>query len=161
VRAVRMRSTKGRWCVAISWLALVAAGFGQVSEGSLRALYGKPVAGSYVVRPGVTITAIEGPKGEVCVLTISGPKTEEDLIAVIDKAVPPASRGLALGSLSECMGICRTTRNYEKVTIYSTVLAGGQLDNPAAIVTFKSKSCEARVKGFLASPKTPTADRTN
>ena len=148
-------------CAAIFCLALGAPGFGQVSEASLQALYGKPIDGSYVVHPGVTITVFDGPKGEVCVLTVSGPKTEEELIAIIDKAVPPASRGLALGSLITCMAICQTVRNYEKVTIYSTVLAGGQLDNPAAIVTFKSKSCEARVKEFLASPKTLTADKTN
>jgi len=152
---------KGRVCVAVCWLALGMPAFGQVSEESLRALYGKPVGGSYVVRPGVTVTAYEGPKGEVCVLTISGPKTEAYVMGVLDEVVPTASRGLALGAMSECAGICLIIRNYEKVTIDLTVLADGKLDNPAAEVTFKSKICEARVKEFRASPKTPTADRTN
>ena len=43
---------------------------------------------------------------------------------------------------------------YEKVTIASIALADGKLANPAAIVTFKSKSCEARVKEFRAPAKT-------
>ncbi len=146
-------SMNGLLCVAISGLALASPAFGQVSGASLRALYGKPVAGSCVVRPGVTITAIEGPKDEVCVLTISGPKTEVYLMGILDEAVPTASRGLALGALSECLGICRTVSNYEKVTIDSIVLADGKLADPAAVVTFKSKSCEGH--------KTPTAGKTN
>lgn len=131
----------------MSWLA-----FGQVSQTSVR---------SYVVRPGVTIKTYEGPGGEVCVLTVSGPKTEMYLMGVLDEVVPTASRGLALGAMSECMGICRTIRTYEKLTIDSIVLADGKLANPAAVVTFKSKRCEARVKEFRATPRTLTGDKTN
>ena len=135
--------------------------FGQVSQASLEVRYGKPVAGSYVVRPGVMIKTYEGPAGEVCVLTVSGPKTEVYLMGILDEVVPTASRGLALGAGSECLGICRTIRDYEKVTIDSIVLADGKLANPAAVVTIKSKSCEARVKEFRASPRTLTGGRTN
>ena len=140
-----VRFTTGRLCLAISWLAFGVPAFGQVSDASVR---------SYVLRPGVTITEYEGAKHEVCVLTVSGPKTEVYLMGILDEVVPTASRGLALGAMSECAGICLITRNYERVTIETTVLFGGQLDNPAAIVTFKSKSCEARVKEFRAPAKT-------
>lgn len=143
-------------CLAISWLAL-----GQVSQTSLRARYGEPVAGKYVVRPGVTIKTYDGPGGEVCVLTVSGPKTEVYMMGILDEVVPTASRGLALGAMSECMGICRETRTYEKLTIATTVMADGKLADPAAEVTSRSKSCEARVKEFRASPKTLTGDKTN
>ena len=126
---------KRAWlCLAISWLAL-----GQVR--------------SDVLRPGVTITEYEGPKHEVCVLTISGPKTEAYVMGILDEVVPTASRGKALDALSECAGMCLIIRDYEKVTIEVTVLYDGKLANPAATVTFKSKGCE----GF----KVPTADRTN
>jgi hypothetical protein len=144
--------TKGRLFVAIPWLALAMPAFGQVSQASVR---------SYVLRPGVTITEYEGPKHEVCVLTISGPKTEAYVMGILDEVVPTASRGLALGALSECAGICRNIRDYEKVTIDVTVLYDGKLANPAAEVTFKSKSCEARVKEFRASPRALTGDKTN
>lgn len=143
-----------RLCVATAWLAFGMPAFGQVSEASIEARYGKPVAGIYVVRPGVTIKTFEGPGGEVCILTVSGPKTEVYLMGILDEVVPTASRGLAHGAGSECLGICRTIRNYEKVTIASIALADGKLANPAAIVTFKSKSCEARVKEFRAPAKT-------
>jgi hypothetical protein len=113
------------------------------------------------VRPGVTIKTYEGPAGEVCVLTVSGPKTEAYLMGILDEVVPTASRGLALGALSECAGICMIIRNYEKVTIDVTVLYDGKLDNPAAEVTSKSKSCQARVKEFRASPRALTGGKTN
>ena len=135
-----------RFGTGVAWLALCVPAFGQVSEASLEARYGKPVAGSYVVRPGVTIKTYEGPKGEVCVLTISGPKTEKDLMAIVDQAVPSASRGLALGGVSVCAGICPTIRNYEKLTIETIVLYDGDRANATAAVTSKSKNCEARVK---------------
>ncbi len=133
-----------RFGTAIAWLALCVPAFGQVSKANVR---------SYVLRPGVTITEYEGPKHEVCVLTVSGPKTEAYVMGILDEVVPTASRGRALDAWSACAGICMTFRNYEKLTIETTVLYDGKLDNPAAIVTFKSKSCG----GY----KAPTAGRTN
>lgn len=130
---------------AMLWLGLEMPLFGQVSEASLRALYGKPVNGSYVVRPGVTIDAFDGPKGEVCVLTVTGPATEQAVMDVVDQAVPAASRGLALGSMLECVGACESDWDYKKVTIVTAVMAG-QTATPAAVVTFKGQSCEQRVK---------------
>ena len=138
--------------MAIAWLAVGLPAFGQVSEASVR---------SDFLRPGVTITEYEGPKHEVCVLTVSGPKTEVYVMGILDEVVPTASRGLALGALSECAGICRNIRDYEKLTVDVTVMADGKLANPAAEVIFKSKSCEARVKEFRAPPKAPTAGKTN
>jgi hypothetical protein len=130
---------------AMLWLGLGMPLFGQVSEASLRALYGKPVNGSYVVRPGVTIDTSDGGKREVCVLTVTGPATEHAVMDVVDQAVPAASRGLALRSMLECVGDCVSNRIYEKATIVTAVMAG-QTATPAAIVTFKGKSCEQRVK---------------
>ena len=148
---------KRRWCGFIFLLTLGMPAFGQVSEASLRSLYGKPVDGSYVVRPGVTIATSAGLKGEACVLTIWGPTTEAELMAIVDQAVPPASRGLALGGVLECMGICKSTREYERVTVSSFVKAG-QTASLAAIVISKSKSCEgrareARAQNFSIEPK--------
>lgn len=91
------------------------------------------------------MAASYGRRGEACVLTIWGPTSESELIAIIDEAVPAASRGLALGAMSECMGICKTVRKYEKATVSTAVMAG-QIASPAAIVAFRSKTCEGRVK---------------
>jgi hypothetical protein len=140
-----MRSTQRRLCQVMSCLALGTPIFGQVSEASLRALYGNPVKGSYTVRPGVTMATSNGPKGEVCVLTIAGPVTEQQLMAMIDVAVPASSRGLALNHLLECLGACQSVRVYENATIRSAVMSG-QTSNPAAIISFKSKNCEERAK---------------
>jgi hypothetical protein len=134
--------------------------FGQLTERSLRILYGKAVNGSYIVRPGVTISASYGSNAEVCVLTIVGPTTEPELIGLVDQAVPAASRGLAPQSIIDCAGACLSIRAYERVTVSSAVIEG-QIAHPAAIVTSKSKSCEAhareaRVQGFsIIRPKLP------
>jgi hypothetical protein len=147
-------------CTFIFLLILGMPALGQVSETSLRSLYGKPVNGSYIVRPGATIATADGSKGEACVLTIWGPTTEKELIAIVDQAVPAVSRGLAVQSLIECTGACQSIRDYERVTVSSAVI-GGQSANPAAIITFKSKTCEdrakeARASGFsITRPETP------
>ena len=157
----RKRSMQWRLCQVVFWIALGTPIFGQVNEATLRTLYGNPVNGSYTVRPGVTMATANGPKGEVCVLTITGPTTERQLMAIIDIAVPSSSRGLLLGQFLDCAGICQSVRDYEKVTISSAVMAG-QIANPAAIISFKGKNCEertkeARVQGFLISrPKQPS-----
>jgi hypothetical protein len=140
-----VRSMQRRLCQVMFCLALGTPTFGQVSEASLRTLYGNPVKGSYTDGPGATMATSNGPKGEVCVLTISGPITEQQLMAMIDVAVPASSRGLALGNSLECVGACQSVRIYEKVTIRSAVMSG-QTSNPAAIVSFKSKNCEERAK---------------
>jgi hypothetical protein len=142
----------------IPWLFAMPI-FGQVSETSLRDLYGKPNTGRYIVRPGVTVATSDGPNGEICVLTISGPIAEQELTAIIDEAVPTASRGLALGRMVDCVGACLSVRRYEKLTISSAVM-GGQIADPAAIITSNSKNCEqrakdARAKGFsMTRPNT-------
>jgi hypothetical protein len=126
-------------------LALAMPGFGQVTEASLRTLYGNPVNGSYTVSPGVTIATSDGPQGEVCVLKIVGATTEGQVLTIYDKAVPASARGLALGSMLECVGACKWDMNYEKMTMSYAVMKG-QISDPAAIVSFKNKSCKERVK---------------
>src|SRR5450432_3666815 len=97
-----MRSMRRRLCQVMFCFALGTPIFGQVSQASLRTLYGNPVKGSYAVGPGATMATSSGPKGEVCVLTISGPITERELMAIIDVAVPTSSRGLALDNFLDC-----------------------------------------------------------
>lgn len=153
------RTTKRR---SYRWILLLALGMpalGQISETSLRSLYGKPVNGSYTVRPGVTIATSDGSKGQVCVLTIWGPATEPELNTIIDQAVPAASRGMALLSMTECAGVCQSIGDYERATVSSGATAQ-QSAHPAAIVVFKSKTCEDRVKearamGFSIRPRLP------
>jgi hypothetical protein len=153
---------KRGFCQAISWFILGMPAFGQVSETSLRTLYGKPVNGSYIVRPGITIAVTDGPKGEACVLTISGPITEPELTTIIDQAVPAASRGLGLRSMIDCVGACQSIREYEKLTVSFAVMAG-QIARPAAIITFKSKSCEHRARearaGGFSITRLPTSPK--
>lgn len=132
-------------CQMIFCFALATPVCGQVSEASLQALYGPPIKGTYTVRPGVEIATSNGPKSEVCVLTVTGPRTEKQLMAVIDVAVPASSRGLALEQWLGCLGACQSIKEYEKVNISSAVMSG-QTANPAAIIIFKSKPCEERAK---------------
>lgn len=156
-----VRIAKSRLGQVICWFALGTPLFGQVTEASLQALYGKPVAGTYTVRPGVTIATSDGPKGEACVLSIFGPTTEQEANAVIDEVVPAASRGLAGRTMVGCVGACESVRDYEKVT-FSWAVMPGQIANPAAIIVFKNKNCEQRAKevrarGFsITRPKSRT-----
>lgn len=86
------------------------------------------------------MTAFDGPRHMACVLTIDGAATEGQLLAVFDEVVPARSRGLALGSILECMGVCRTVRKYEKLTFISTIVTAPVATASARIVV-KSKAC--------------------
>ncbi len=140
-------------------VVLGAQVFGQVSEKSLQALYGNAVGGSYQVGPGITMTAFDGPKDQACVLKMHGLATDQQVMAVFDRAVPLRFSGPALRTLTVCHGSCQEAKDYQKLTIISAVI-WGQNTNPSAIVLFKNKICdqrskEARVAGFegIAQPK--------
>jgi len=141
-----------RVCQFTAWLALGMPAFGQLTEASL------PIDGSYIVRPGVTISTSDQPKGEVCVVAISGRLTEPEVMAIIDEAVPMASRGLSLVAFYKCLGVCKSTWDDEKVKI-SEAVGFGQIASPAAIILFKRKKCEQRVKeapSFSITVRQPT-----
>src|SRR5690348_2064422 len=67
---------------------------GQVSESTLRAVYPQASNGAFVVKPGVEIKAVYGPHRHACVLYISGPVSQTELMTIFETSVPPKSRGL-------------------------------------------------------------------
>jgi hypothetical protein len=147
------------WLQLICSVVLCGQAFGQVSERSLRALYGNSVGGSYQVGAGITMTTFDGPKDQAWVLKLYGPATDGPFTAIFDRAVPLRFRGLAVGTLTDCVGSCEEVMDYEKVTFISVVIAG-QTASPSAMILFKSKVCrqrskEARALGFtvVTQPK--------
>ena len=132
-------------CLIVVGLALGMSAFGQVSASSLETLYGTPVDGKYTVDSEVTIQTMDGPNGEACVLKVSGVTTEERLTAILDLAVPSASRGKLSTDMFECAGACERIGDYQLATIYSALFSG-QTSTPSAIIKFKAKLCEQRAK---------------
>ena len=115
-------------------------------------MYGNAVGGSYQVGPGITMSTFDGPKDQACVLKVYGPATDEQIMAIFDRAVPLRFRGLPLRTLIDCVGFCQEVMNYEKLTFISAVIAG-QTASPSAMILFKSEVChqrstEARALGF-------------
>jgi len=150
--------------LALVFLSLsgVLPTFGQVSEKKLRNQYGKPSNGSYTLRTRVSMSTSDGPRGKACVLTISGQLTETELIAIFDDLVATGARGAELNSLGIAAGPNGTglqwVRDYEKVSLVYFQPGRDRVVNPAAFITFKSKSCaaarEAQTTGFKITKQT-------
>jgi hypothetical protein len=133
---------KARACLAPAILALCCGASAQTTESGLKALYGEPVQDTFLVRPDVQLHAVYGPDHKVCVLTISGPISERELMRVFDTIVPVKTRGLTRLSMIECMGVCRRVIHYENVEFTSGVI-DSQVSDPAESIVFKRKDCEA------------------
>jgi len=119
---------------------------GQTTESSLKRLYPRERKNTFIVRPGIRMKAIYGSRRKVCVLTISGPILEPDLMRVFETAVPKKSRGLYLQRLSECMGLCIQVFKFEKVELTLGVIGNSQKSEPSAVVIFRRPECEAAAK---------------
>jgi hypothetical protein len=146
-----------RLALVILLFSAMPSGFGQVSQKKLRNRYGPPLHGSYSLRAGVSMSASDGPRDQACVLTISGQLPESELLAIFDELVPVAARGKELNSLlfsewASGTGL-QSVKDYEKVSLVYFLPGRDIVANPAAFITFKSKSCataarEARATGF-------------
>ena len=123
----------------------------QTNKSSLKALYGKPKKGSFVVTAGVKLVAVYDSDDEACVLTISGPISEQDLMKLFDKTVPPKARGVKQQDLDMCAGPCEHVIDYEKVNFTSGVIGTRQTSDPDALIVFKRKDCETAARAAKAT----------
>lgn len=129
---------------------------GAQTPNRLHQKYGAPVAESYIVRPGIVVTAILSKDGEVCEMVIEPQRPfspiksgapllkSQTLAEVIDELVPPQERGkflmgtfLNLTCLPEnnCSG---TGESYERVYVYRN---GGDDAHRYATIQWNSPSC--------------------
>jgi len=84
---------KARTFLCLATLALSFSASAQTTESSLRALYGEPVEGAFLVKPGVTL-----------------------------RAVPASARGPKTLEMVECMSVCRRVTRFEHVEFISGVI---------------------------------------
>ena len=134
-------------------LALLAsAGLGQTTESTLKTLYSQASHGAFVVKPGVEIKAVYGPHRQACVLNISGPVSETELMTIFETSVPPKSRGLKKIDLLECIGSCQRIIEFEHVDFMSGVVGNSQTSEPAATIIFKRKECEKAAENAMRIP---------
>ena len=68
---------------------LSSAALGQTTESTLKALYSQASDGAFIVKPGVKIKAVYGSDRQACVLNISGPVSETELMTIFETSVPP------------------------------------------------------------------------
>ena len=139
-----------RLCAVFLAFAIGGMVTGQVTASRLRMVFGNPVNGAYAAGPGITLIATDGPGGEICVLKIVGPTSEDEVLKVFDLAVPVSARGIARGRMMECVGGCTWDLNYERIRMSYAVMKG-QISKPAAIVYSTSRGCEKQVKESAAA----------
>lgn len=141
--------------------ALLAAAFllcsftarGQTTAAAiLRKTYARAHDGTFVVKPGVKIKVIDGSNVEACVLIISGPISEQELIKTFETAVPAKIRGSKKQDLEECAGGCEQFIDYENVSFTSGVIQNKQTSNPDALIVFKRKECEPAAEAARKIP---------
>jgi len=113
---------KARTFLCLATLALSFSASAQTTESSLRALYGEPVEGAFLVKPGVTLRAVYGPNGQACALSIAGPISDGALMRVFETAVPASARGPKTLEMVECMSVCRRVTRFEHVEFISGVI---------------------------------------
>jgi hypothetical protein len=126
----------------IVFFILSSMGFGQTTESSLKALYGEPVHDTFTVDPKVRIKAVYGSDHQACVLTISGPTSEQELMKIFETAVSAKARGLKKDELLDCAGACVRIIQFENVDFRSGVIGTSQTSEPGAFIIFKRKDCE-------------------
>lgn len=125
-----------RLSVILLVLAIPTSFPGENSE-TLRQQYGQPISETFLIRPGITVTASYGKSGNVCQLVIK-PKEPEDLIKSVsdtinykllkeleDELVPVPERGkqkingfvnLLCPPKNDCFG---TEESWQNVEIYT------------------------------------------
>lgn len=128
--------------VGCSLLGQMLPAFGQTTEASLRALYGEPVNSTFIVKPNVKLHAVYGSGHQACVLTISGPLSQEELMKTFDAVVPAKTRGVKGWDLEECAGGCLQYTKFPTVDLTLGVIGATQVSEPDALVVFKRKDCE-------------------
>jgi hypothetical protein len=115
------------------------------SRNELRQKYGGPVSETFIVRPGISVTATFGTNGRITEFLIYPQNTGvlkfsrlsslsiDSVNAIIDELVPPAVRGKHVISgfvngdcppANDCNG---TSDTYEKATIYYNAAAEGRV----------------------------------
>ena len=126
------------------------------SQGSLQQKYGPPMRESYLVRPGILVTAMYNKDREVCEMLIepepppsliksSDAKLESRVLnEIIDELAPKSERGKHIGSSflnltclprNDCAG---TSETYERVVIYRN---GGVNAHQYATIQWKRLGC--------------------
>ena len=150
-------TAKADSCFGCPWrpTLLCPSVIAQTTESTLRKLFHQENKDSFLVEPGVKIKVVYGPSREVCVLTISGLISEANLMRTFEKAVPSKSRGVYLGRISECMGICIQRFTFEKVEVTSGVIGSSQISEPAANVIFKRRECHAAASAAITIVSKP------
>lgn len=121
--------------LSISGLLITSGTLAGQSRAALRRKYGEPIAETFIVRPGMSVTATYGTGGRIVELVISPRNTDliksrgrtlskEAVEAIIDELVPLSVRGKPLSSgvlnatcdpENDCGG---TEQLYRNVTIY-------------------------------------------
>ena len=101
----------------------------------------------YEVQPGIQMTPRFDSSGLVCEMQVeqvvkdgvyvSHAIDERRVFPIIDQLVPFSGRGAKLGTLDECMGVCRTTYQYSNVTI--TIESVG--DTRLVRIKWRNRSC--------------------
>ena len=130
--------------VVAAWL-LPSGTLAAQSRNELRQKYGEPVSETFIVRPGVSVTATFGTNGRITEFVISPHITsniksrlnslsKDSVTVIIDELVPPAVRGKHVISTfinadcppaNDCYGSSDT---YEKATIYYNSAEKGRVN---------------------------------
>jgi hypothetical protein len=137
-------------CVRLGLLLLVfvlQSSFTGKSSLTLRERYGQPISETYLVRPGITVSASYGKSGDVCELLISPQKASSliksaneppatidfyKMTEIIDELVPVTERGKGIGTgmlnlrclpADDCAG---SMGHWEKLLLYRNAGRGGE-----------------------------------
>jgi hypothetical protein len=137
-------------CLRLGLLLLVFAlqsSFTGKTALTLRERYGQPISETYLVRPGIAVSAIYGESGDVCELLISPQKSSSlmksanltpatidfnQMTEIIDELVPVSERGKGKGTsmlnlrclpADDCAG---SEGSWEKLRIYRNAGRGGE-----------------------------------
>lgn len=139
----------------------IPASFPAMSAGTMRQRYGKPIGETFVVRPGILVTATYGPNEETCELLIAPDETGElvknwsdrdnipyeTLRQVEDELVPTSERGkqkgatfgnVVCGPYNLCSG---SQEDFERIVEYANA---GKSGARYAVIRWQRSECERR-----------------
>ncbi len=154
-------------CLRLGLLLLVftlQSSFTGKSALTLRERYGQPISETYLVRPGITVSASYGKSGDVCELLISPQKASSliksanespttidfhEMTEIIDELVPVTERGKGVGSgmlnlrclpADDCAG---SMGHWEKLLIYRN--AGPSGGEHYATIQWQRDECNSKM----------------
>jgi len=127
--------------LGITSLLLVLTAFGQSAKGSLKNIYPQEPNGAFILKPGVTMSAVYGSHDQACVFTISGPISRQELMNTFETVVPK-SRGGKHQTFYECDGLACFENYIFKNVYFTSFIVHGQTSEPDALIVFKSKDCQ-------------------